>query len=299
MMYHDCVVVPGWGALIANYRPSAVYNGIIHRPFRTIAFNAAITHNDGLLATSLMRRHGMSYNQACDFISNTLTTFDHHLKTGAELAFGHLGYFKLGAQQQLEFNPMQRHVMSDENYGLTDFNVASLSQDDANDAGFIAPVTVTLRERLKVAASIAAIVGVGLLLSTPVIIDKSMQTASLNVAEVKKPATPQVTIKPANESTNRDKKFAVIDENGKETPVTSHSKAKESTLERKSIDENMALYSCHSERKAKKMARRYSRKGVETAIVEHDGKYLLLSLTLNDSNHNKKASHREKSKHRQ
>ena len=54
MMYNDCVVIPGWGALIANYASSSVESGKVARPGRLIGFNSTISHNDGMLATSLM-----------------------------------------------------------------------------------------------------------------------------------------------------------------------------------------------------------------------------------------------------
>ena len=73
MIYNDCVVIPGWGALIANYRPSTVKGSIMECPQRTIAFNGDINHNDGMLANSLMRRHHMSYEQACSFIADKLS----------------------------------------------------------------------------------------------------------------------------------------------------------------------------------------------------------------------------------
>ena len=55
---HDCVVVPGWGAFIANYDASTydATKNVMARPRRSIGFNASVSHNDGLLAQSLMRR---------------------------------------------------------------------------------------------------------------------------------------------------------------------------------------------------------------------------------------------------
>lgn len=301
MMYHDCVVVPGWGAMIANHQPAAVNYGMIQHPQRTIAFNTAVSHNDGLLASSLMRRHNMSYAQACDFISDSVESFNRHVMAGNDLAFGHLGYFKLGAQQRIEFVPMQHAAACDENFGLTDIDLSKLPQEHSHETAIIAPVTVTLRERLKVAASIAAIVGIGLLLSTPVIIDKSMQTASLNVVDVKKKNTPQVTVKPISKTSDNDKKFAVIDKDGKENPVVTDNQAKESKIDEIINTDNdinlMVLTTCSSERKALKMARRYNRKGIETIIVEQDGKFQLLSVKGDNKRHKDASSHRKRSRH--
>ena len=129
MIYNDCVVIPGWGALIANYRPSTVKGSIMECPQRTIAFNGDINHNDGMLANSLMRRHHMSYEQACSFIADNVTTFRRQLNDNAELAFGHMGYFILNDQKILEFVPMTKCEASDEFFGLSNFEIPAIASD--------------------------------------------------------------------------------------------------------------------------------------------------------------------------
>lgn len=281
MAHHDCVVVPGWGALIANYQPAEVRQGVILPPSRYIAFNSDVSHNDGMLATSLMRRHNLSFNQACDFVNDTVASYKRHIATGSELAFGHLGFFKLGEKQKLEFAPLASAEVCDENFGLTNVRIAPLESQENHSAAIIAPVTITLRERLKVAASIAAIVGVGMLLSTPVILDRATQTASLNVVEVKKSVspkiivTPKVTVTPAAKSTAADKSFTFIDNKGKETPLqptkngTPKDKDEPAQKEAKgSKSYSLVIATCRSQHKAEKMAKKFTSKGTEVEIVE-------------------------------
>lgn len=293
MARHDCVVVPGWGALIANYQPASVREGVILPPSRYIAFNSDVSHNDGLIVTSLMRRHNMGYNQACDFVSSTIASYKQHIATGAELAFGHLGFFKLGEGRKLEFAPLANAEVCDENFGLSDVRISPLdSQHDSHSAAVIAPVTITLRERLKVAASIAAIVGVGLLLSTPVIIDRTAQTASLNVVEVKKSVSPKVTVTTATKSTTADKSFTFIDNKGKETPIkpTKNESLKDKEAPAQEVAKGIKSYSlviatCHSQHKAEKMAKKFSSKGIESEIVENDDNQFNLVIAQSKKKH--------------
>ena len=74
---HDCVVIPGWGAFIANYDTASYDDSrkLMERPHRTIGFNANVNHNDGLLAQSLMRREGLTFDEAMRFITDSVTTF--------------------------------------------------------------------------------------------------------------------------------------------------------------------------------------------------------------------------------
>ena len=284
MMYHDCVVVPGWGALIANYASSSVGDGKIARPNRLIGFNSNISHNDGMLATSLMRRHGLGYEQACTLIADNVTTFRRHIASGADLSFGRLGYFRLSDQEKLEFVPMTQLAACDEFFGLENVSMLTIDQlqKAGSDATVLPPVTVSWRERMKVAASIAAIMGVGLLLSTPIIIDKSTQTASLNIAEVKSPmiTTPQVTMKPAAKTTAKDLQFAVIDEKGVEktiSPVATTQEVSQGSLHNEDIHNSgnllLVIKACDSNARAESKARHYTKRGIKTWIVCRDGKY--------------------------
>lgn len=287
MIYNDCVVIPGWGALIANYRPSTVKGSIMECPQRTIAFNGDINHNDGMLANSLMRRHHMSYEQACSFIADNVTTFRRQLNDNAELAFGHMGYFILNDQKILEFVPMTKCESSDEFFGLSNFEILAIASDsNVVSAATIVHADFGWREKIKVAASIVAIVGVGLLLSTPVIIDKTTQNASLNVAEVKTntqqvPSMPtnKVTVKPSRKTTTEDNSFVLI-ENTKKSNDDLKNSSQEKTIKEKTKSSDdvylLAIESCSSSSKAKSMSKRYEKKGIETQIVNRDDKFLIV-----------------------
>ena len=311
MMYNDCVVIPGWGALIANYASSSVESGKVARPGRLIGFNSTISHNDGMLATSLMRRHGIGYEQACSLIADNVTTFRRHLAGGNELAFGRLGYFKLGDQEKLEFVPMTQVSSCDEFFGLENVPILTLEQQRSagNDAVVLTPVAVSWRERMKVAASIAAMVAMGLLLSTPIIIDRSAQTASLNIADVKtanapKSTTPQVTMKPAAQAKASDRQFVVIDDKGVEKPVNVPFNQEES-LESSQNEEMpssgnflLVIKSCDSQKRAESKARYYSKHGVDTWIVYSGNKYNLVAAQSDSKKELRQAKKRLPSKYR-
>ena len=62
---HDCVVVPGWGAWIVQSVSAVVAgNAAPLPPRRWLSFNASLSHNDGMLAHSLMRAKGCGYDEA-------------------------------------------------------------------------------------------------------------------------------------------------------------------------------------------------------------------------------------------
>lgn len=97
---HDCVVVPGWGAFITQSIP-ARYNEatcLYEPPCREVLFNPGLTHNDGLLASSVARRQQISYDRALDSIKREVETMHHQLSGQGELAINRVGLFKYAGQ---------------------------------------------------------------------------------------------------------------------------------------------------------------------------------------------------------
>jgi len=182
---HDCVAVPGWGAFIANYS-QAHYDeqqALMARPRRDVTFNAGVTHNDGLLAQSLVRREGMTFDQAMRFIADSVTTFRQQLAMDSEVSMGRLGYFRRNDGRYIEFVPFDADNAIDGYYGLADVNVKTvdvLERELAEqEAAAAVPAAVIRQERglfsrrgTRIAASVAALIGMGILLSTPVIVDR-------------------------------------------------------------------------------------------------------------------------------
>lgn len=214
--HHNCVVIPQWGALIAQYSPSQLQASKIIKPKRKVAFNASIDHNDGLLANSLVRRHGISYDEALKLIADSVSFYKRQLQNGNEVAFGRIGYFTLNNNGSTEFTPFHQSNSNDEYFGLRSFAFKPLVSDsDVSSTGVSAaagtgekhPQVVPSPSRnrfayraLQVAASIAIILGIAFVASTPIAVDRSQQNyASLNMPAVKKPnAAPVFTSTPVS-----------------------------------------------------------------------------------------------------
>lgn len=214
MMHHDCVVVPGWGALIAQYSPSFYDSSshVIERPRREVSFNAAVDHNDGLLAQSLMRRHRLSYNEALNFIADSVTGFRQQLATGNEVSFGRLGYFHRNDDGNAQFMPFFHETYNDEFFGLRSVQFAPLSEmtneDTTTDKATIIPLNDRnrfVRHIVRAAASIALLVGLFFLLSTPIVIDDARQFAGLNMPSlIQKQTIVQPKVKEQPETTAQE-----------------------------------------------------------------------------------------------
>ncbi len=201
---HDCVVVPGWGAFIANYSASSydAEAGMMSRPRRSIGFNASVSHNDGLLAQSLVRREGINYNEAMKFIADSVTTFRQQLAMDCEVSMGRLGYFRRNEGRFIEFVPFYHSDGTDQFFGLNDMeikDVTTLEQDMAmadETAAVIVPKerNLFIRKASRIAASVAVLIGLGVVLTTPMIVNRDHQNLASMAPSVSAPKAQQLNV---------------------------------------------------------------------------------------------------------
>ena len=197
MLSNDCVVVPGFGAFIAQYTSSnnCAQNSTFTSPNRSISFNASINHNDGLLANSIAKKALIPYAEALKQIEKSTTICRQALSDGSEVPFGRLGFFISNAEGHIEFIPFHHELANDDFFGLQSFSFPTLAERNAQVATE-ETVSETYSEpeinigrrnwfshkAVQIAASIVMLVCLTFALSTPIIVDKpTHQLATLNV----------------------------------------------------------------------------------------------------------------------
>ena len=182
---HDCVVVPGWGAFIAQYQSAQIdeTNGVMLPPMRTIGFNGDISHNDGLIATSVMRREKVSYEVAVKMVADEVDVMKHQLDVDGEVPVGKVGVFSKSENDTVVFDPF----VSNLGYaGLPMLNIEARRVEEFEEKSDVVYIPVS-RNFFKLAASIILLIGLGLTLSTPLIVDE----AQVNYASI---STPKVVV---------------------------------------------------------------------------------------------------------
>ena len=197
MLSNDCVVVPGFGAFIAQYTSSnnCAQDSTFTSPKRSISFNASINHNDGLLANSIAKKALIPYAEALKQIEKSTTICRQALSDGSEVPFGRLGFFISNAEGHIEFIPFHHELANDDFFGLQSFSFPTLAERNAQVATE-ETVSETYSEpeinigrrnwfshkAVQIAASIVMLVCLTFALSTPIIVDKpTHQLATLNV----------------------------------------------------------------------------------------------------------------------
>lgn len=198
---HECVIVPGWGAFVSQYvgaRLSADGSKLLP-PTRVLAFNSDVAHNDGLLASGIARREGISYDAAVALIANEVSIYFHRVDVLGELVMPRIGQFLKSNNGAIVFEPdRDAPIVSTAYIGLPTVGVQVVGVDEPEEEQkeLHIPYASRILALGKVAASIVALLGMGTLLSTPVLVDDSnMDFASVVTPKISAPKSAQTLVR--------------------------------------------------------------------------------------------------------
>lgn len=193
LRHHDCVTLPGVGALLAHGVPPRYDEraGCWTAPSRVVSFNSDIDRTDGLLARSVARRDGVSHRQAVRTVEQGIAELRRRLDTGAGVTLGHAGRLSRSSEGRLSFEPSPDWAKSSPAVmWLPDFEAPLCSPAQASVPGRI-DYDPSRRRRMmaligRAAACIAVIVALGWVVADNLRSGNAEQYAS--VAPVEAPA---------------------------------------------------------------------------------------------------------------
>ncbi len=169
---HDCVIMPGLGALISRRVP-AHFDSVRSTylpPRRELTFNATINVTDGLLASSVSRKERIPYVKAAEAVEMEMDSLRHQLDLDGELIIPRIGRFSRAASGATPLFEPAADTMSNVAYAaLPELDgleaqaaVADAAMPDTELAGDVAP---RRRKRvplfIRVAASVAVFLAAG------------------------------------------------------------------------------------------------------------------------------------------
>lgn len=191
---HECVIIPGVGAFISSYRPASIdATGLIIMPPRyELSFNAELRHDDGLLASSYSRALSVSYTAACSLISRDVELLKSSLADAGEVTLGRLGRFTLEDKTTIVYHHNDSVLWND---GLQNVSLKADTEENVVSETKKAPILLeaparypnTIHRIMRYAAMLVILLGVGIVLSTPLTVDPDSETvvqASLSPVSV-------------------------------------------------------------------------------------------------------------------
>ena len=120
LLLHDCVILPGLGGFVANYRPAEfdqVRNTAIP-PSKHILFNHNLVHNDGLLYAHVSEATGYGYKDIQDMALAWIEEIRKDTRRGMKYMIEGLGYFYLDRENLVQFRKESGSNFLLESYGL-------------------------------------------------------------------------------------------------------------------------------------------------------------------------------------
>lgn len=120
LLEHDCVILPGLGGFVANYRPAEFdrVRATAVPPSRQILFNPSLIHNDGLLFAQVSRTTGYGYKDVQELATGFIEGIRKDLSRGMKFNIEGLGYFYSDPEVGLRFSQEPGNNFLLESYGL-------------------------------------------------------------------------------------------------------------------------------------------------------------------------------------
>ncbi len=129
---HDCVILPGFGGFVANYKPAKVdYDrSIFLPPSKEISFNSQLQHNDGLLISDVSRSSGLAYIDSKRNVDEYIEDIKLRLEKGKKVVLDELGSFHFDKENLLQFEPDRTKNYLIDSFGLSSFEFSELEEYD-------------------------------------------------------------------------------------------------------------------------------------------------------------------------
>lgn len=120
---HDCVIIPGFGAIIGNYAPAYIHpvKHVFYAPYKQLVFNKSLYLNDGVLANYIALEEGISYIAALDNLHRYAGELKSKIEKGQKAEIKSVGTFQLDAEKNIQFTPDKEINYLLSSYGLSSF----------------------------------------------------------------------------------------------------------------------------------------------------------------------------------
>lgn len=167
------MIIPGFGGLIADYAPARIHpvRHTLTPPTKTVAFNGALTRNDGLLVDALSHALHVPASEARQMVRNAVANLQAELESAQRTELPGIGVFRRAVGQGLEFEYTGTQNLLSASYGLPELVSRPVRATDALLARERQPTApqLTVAGRSRRAARVfnvaAATVLTGLMLS--------------------------------------------------------------------------------------------------------------------------------------
>lgn len=179
----DCVIIPDMGAVLASWCSSRydAENEMLLPPAREFSFNPELRSADGLLVDSVARAESISYEAARRIVRDDVATMWQQLRSYGDVPLGRLGVLHFHEEDStLTFTPFASDCLSPATGWLRPIQVREAIVEARRTAETPRYMRISPVKRfIRVAASIAVLLGLGVVVSTPLSVPDDVTYASM------------------------------------------------------------------------------------------------------------------------
>ena len=128
---YDCVIVPDFGGFVANYQPAKINSrtNTFSPPGKQLSFNRNLKSNDGLLASHIIDKYKVTYEEALNSISNCVYEYKRELQSGKRILIENVGVLYLDENANILFEPLSQVNFLTDSFGLEKFHVSPVKEE--------------------------------------------------------------------------------------------------------------------------------------------------------------------------
>ena len=117
---HNYVVIPGFGAFVANYKSARINNasGTIHPPKKQLFFNTKLVDDDGILSNELAVNNTLPLAEARSILDHNVSKWKETLDGGGEVILKNIGKFHVSTKRNVIFTQFPVFNFLLPSYGL-------------------------------------------------------------------------------------------------------------------------------------------------------------------------------------
>ncbi len=171
---YDCVIIPDFGAFVAEYRAPLVDAENASIPSKDILFNRQLTRNDGLLINAIIEADGISYEDAKKSIAAEVSEIRAHLDSGHDFVFEDIGTMSLDDAGFIQFIADTNNTCLLDAYGLQPIHLEKIDKDEPQESTITPKETPAKHRRLTIQLSAAAALIILLIIFAPPLSDKAI-----------------------------------------------------------------------------------------------------------------------------
>lgn len=164
---HDCVIIPGFGGFIGNYKPADIHpvQNTIAPPSKSISFNRNLQTNDGLLVNYISVTLNISFDAAYDMVSHWVVSSRQLLARQEELRLRKIGTLTSDIEGKIQFTPYEEVNYLKSSFGLKTITALPVVHHRGKQIEFtekfaeeVKPAEISAKATWRVAASVLLVI---------------------------------------------------------------------------------------------------------------------------------------------